>query len=337
MHGNQKMKTYIIAEAGVNHNGDINLAYKLIDNAKNAGADCIKFQTFNSKSLVSPHALMADYQLRNTRRKLSQFEMLKKLELSIHDFSLLNNYCKKLHIDFMSTPFDIESVNLLKSLNMNTWKIPSGEITNLPYLEEVSKLNKPIILSTGMATLEEVKKSFKIIRKFNNKPIILLHCTSEYPTPYNDVNLHAMLTLKNVFKTEIGYSDHTLGFLVPVIAVSMGAVVIEKHLTLDKGMVGPDHKASLEPKEFKEMVVNIRNVELILGSYEKKPSNSEIKNIPLVRKSIVAKKNINKGEKFTLDNLTTKRPTGGLSPMNWYKVIGKIAKKKFKIDDFIEL
>jgi N,N'-diacetyllegionaminate synthase len=331
------IKTYIIAEAGVNHNGDINLAYKLIDSAKKAGADCVKFQTFNSKSLVSSRALMAEYQIRNTGENSNQLEMLKKLELSFNDFKLLNNYCKKLNIDFMSTPFDFESIELLKPLNMNYWKIPSGEITNLPYLEEISKLDKPIILSTGMATLEEVKNSFRIIRKFNSKPIILLHCTSEYPTPFNEVNLQAMLTLKSAFKTQVGYSDHTLGYLVPVTAVSMGAVVIEKHLTLDKDMEGPDHKASLEPKDFKEMVVNIRNVEIILGSYEKKPSNSEIKNIPLVRKSIVAKKTINKGDKFTLENLTTKRPAGGISPMKWYKVIGKIAKKNYDIDDFIEL
>jgi N,N'-diacetyllegionaminate synthase len=280
---------------------------------------------------------MAEYQIRNTGENSNQLEMLKKLELSFNDFKLLNNYCKKLNIDFMSTPFDFESIELLKPLNMNYWKIPSGEITNLPYLEEISKLDKPIILSTGMATLEEVKNSFRIIRKFNSKPIILLHCTSEYPTPFNEVNLQAMLTLKSAFKTQVGYSDHTLGYLVPVTAVSMGAVVIEKHLTLDKDMEGPDHKASLEPKDFKEMVVNIRNVEIILGSYEKKPSNSEIKNIPLVRKSIVAKKTINKGDKFTLENLTTKRPAGGISPMKWYKVIGKIAKKNYDIDDFIEL
>lgn len=331
------MKTYIIAEAGVNHNGNVDLAYKLVDEAKKAGVDCIKFQTFKTSSLVSKTAKMADYQKRNIGNDDSQFEMLKQLELSYLSFMNIYDYCKKIEIDFMSTAFDFDSIDFLSTLNMKYWKIPSGEITNLPYLEKIAKLDKPIILSTGMCTVADIKNAIDVIRNFSSKEIIVLHCTTEYPTPFNEVNLNAMLTVKEKFNVKVGYSDHTNGIVIPIAAVALGAVVIEKHFTLDKNMIGPDHKASLEPLELKEMVQSIRIVEQSLGNGEKKPTQSEEKNMLIARKSIVASKHINMGDIFSTNNLTTKRPGNGISPMKWYEVIGKRASRNYEIDEMIEL
>lgn len=331
------MKTYIIAEAGVNHNGDVDLAYKLVNEAKKAGVDCIKFQTFKSSSIVSKTAEMADYQKKNIGNVESQFEMLKQLELSYLSFKNIHDYCKKIEIDFMSTAFDFDSIDFLNTLNMRYWKIPSGEITNLPYLERIAKLDKPIILSTGMSTIADIQNAIDTIKKFSSNEIIVLHCTTEYPAPYNEVNLNAMLTVKEHFSVKVGYSDHTKGIAIPVAAVALGAVVIEKHFTLDKNMIGPDHKASLEPFELKEMVQNIRIVEQSLGNGEKKPTQSEEKNMMIARKSIVASKQIKMGEIFSTDNITTKRPGNGISPMKWYEVIGKSASRNFEVDEMIEL
>jgi N,N'-diacetyllegionaminate synthase len=331
------MKTYIIAEAGVNHNGKLDLAFKLVDAAKNAGVDCIKFQTFKTSNFVLKTAKMADYQQKNIINHTSQFEMLKELELSYSSFKKIHDYCNIVGIDFMSTAFDFDSIDFLSELNMAYWKIPSGEITNLPYLEKIAKLNKPIILSTGMSTLEEVKDAINALRKFCLKEIVLLHCTTEYPTPFSEVNLNAMLTLKDQFDVKIGYSDHTNGTVISIAAVALGASVIEKHFTLDKNMKGPDHKASLEPFELNEMVKNIRIVEDSLGDGKKIPTKSEGNNLLIARKSIVASKQIMKGEFFSPDNLTTKRPGIGINPMKWYEIIGKKALKDYKVDDLIEL
>jgi len=331
------MKTYIIAEAGVNHNGNLDIAFKLVDAAKVAGVDCIKFQTFNTSNLVLKTARMADYQKRNIGEGNSQFDMLKRLELSYKSFKKIHDYCNKVGIDFMSTPFDFDSIDFLSSLKMRYWKIPSGEITNLPYLERVGKLNKQLIISTGMSTLNDIKNAIKVIRQFSSNQIILLHCTTEYPAPYDEVNLKAMLTIKKQFNVEVGYSDHTTGIVIPVAAVALGASVIEKHFTLDKNMKGPDHKASLEPLELKEMVNNIRIIEQSLGDGEKNPTPSEEKNLLISRKSIVASKHINLGDFFSEQNLTTKRPANGISPMKWYDVIGKKALKDYEKDEIIEI
>lgn len=329
-------RTYIIAEAGVNHNGDFELAKKMILESKKAGVDAIKFQTFKASNLVSSNAKKADYQMKSTDNKESQQDMLKKLELSFQEFWLLKEYASELNIDFISTPFDEESVDFLDTLNMPFWKIPSGEITNLPYLFKIAKTKKPIILSTGMCTLAEIGEALDIFGDYNREDITLLHCNTEYPTPFEDVNLNAIKTLKERFHVKVGYSDHTQGIEVPIAAVALGAVVIEKHFTLDKSMPGPDHKASLEPDELKEMVKTIRNIEIALGNGEKYPSKSEKKNITVARKSIVAKKDIKKGEIFTETNITTKRPGNGISPMEWFKVIGSKATKDFSEDDLIE-
>ncbi|MGL4772246.1 MAG: N-acetylneuraminate synthase [Clostridium sp.] len=332
----KKDHVFIIGEAGVNHNGRLSLAYELIDRAKEAGVDGVKFQTFIPEKLVSKFADRAKYQKGESLEFQSQLSMIRKLSLSFDDFRALNDYCKGLGIMFLSSPFDIESIKFLNSIDMKIFKIPSGEITNLPYLIEVSKTNREIILSTGMSTLEEVEIAVNIIRKYNNNKLSLMHCNTQYPTKVEDVNLRAMITLKEKFNVEVGYSDHTMGIEVPIAAVGMGAKIIEKHFTLDKAMEGPDHKASLSPNELKEMVEKIRNIELALGSGEKKPSFSERENINVGRKSIVAKKQIKKGEKFSIDNLTVKRPGGGISPLKWFEVLGRVSDRDYKEDEQIE-
>lgn len=331
------MSVYVIAEAGVNHNGSLELAKKLVDAAKLAGADCIKFQTFISKHIVSKNALKAEYQKMQTDPQESQHDMLKKLELSFEEFIELNEYCKIKDIEFMSTAFDFESIDFLYTLGMRTWKIPSGEITNLPYLIKIARLNKPVILSTGMSTLEEIRCAIKVLKENGAGEITVLHCTTEYPTPFEDVNLRAMNTIKEEFNVKVGYSDHTKGIEVPIAAVALGATVIEKHFTLDRNMEGPDHKASLEADELKSMIDSIRKIELALGNGIKQPAESEKKNIVVARKSIVANKDIKAGELFTEENLTVKRPGNGISPMRWFDVIGKVAPKDFEEDELIEL
>lgn len=329
--------TFIIAEAGVNHNGSFELAKKLVDKAVWAGADCIKFQTFNSKNLVSKNAQKAEYQKKTTDSSESQLDMLKKLELSKEEFVELRDYCNQKEIMFLSTPFDLESIDFLASIGIKTWKVPSGEITNYPFLRAIGKRKESVIMSTGMCTLDEVRDAIKVLKDFGTKDINLLHCTTEYPAPYDSVNLNAMLTLQKEFGFKVGYSDHTNGIEIPVAAVAMGASVIEKHFTLDKNMEGPDHKASLEPDELKQMVLSIRNVEVALGDGKKQPSDAEKKNIAIARKSIVVACDIKKGEVFTEENLTAKRPGNGISPMNWAEVLGKIAKRDFSEDELIEL
>lgn len=330
-------KILIIAEAGVNHNGDIKLAKKLALTAKECGADVVKFQTAELASLVSKYAMMADYQKKNIGKESSQYQMLEKLLLNYDEFRELSSYCNKIGIQFLSTPFDIKSVRFLEDLKCNFWKIPSGEITNLPYLIEIAKTHKPVIMSTGMCTMDEIEAAVKILEKYNSGEIILLHCTTEYPVPYNHVNLKAMSALHNKFLKSVGYSDHTKGIEISIAAVAMGAVVIEKHFTLDKNMEGPDHKASLEPYELKAMVNAIRNIESAMGTGIKQPFPEEFENRSAARKSIVANKNILKGEIFTEYNIATKRPGTGISPMEWFHVLGKTAKKDFKEDELIEL
>lgn len=329
-------KTLIIAEAGVNHNGDINLAKRLVDVAKEAGADIVKFQTADLESLVSVYAEMADYQKQNVGQTESQKEMLSKLLLGYDEFIELERYCRKVGIQFLSTPFDLKSIDFLEPL-VKMWKIPSGEITNLPYLEKISQTHKPIILSTGMSELEEVNNALRILRSNGNKDITLLHCTTEYPAPYDEVNLGVMQTLGGVFNCPIGYSDHTSGIEISVAAAAMGAMIIEKHFTLDKDMQGPDHKASIEPDELASLVKAIRHVDLALGGGKKEPMPSEIKNRAVARKSIVAVRDIKKGEMFTEENLTTKRPGDGISPMKWHEVLGLAAIRDFKRDELIEV
>lgn len=329
-------KTLIIAEIGVNHNGSLDTAKKLVNVAKEAGADIVKFQTAKLDSLVSKKACMADYQKQNMGVEKSQKEMLKDLLLSFEDFQRLADYCKEVGIQFLSTPFDIESIHFLNDLQ-EIWKIPSGEITNYPYLLEIAKTQKEIILSTGMSTIEEVRQAVEVLSSNGAKSIILLHCTTDYPAPMEDVNLNAMLTLRDVFNLPVGYSDHTRGIEVSIAAVAMGATVIEKHFTLDRNMPGPDHKASLEPEELKMLVSSIRNVEKAKGCFEKKPTDIELKNRSVARKSIVAAKDIKKGEVFLAENLTTKRPGNGISPMLWNQIIGRPATRDFYEDDLIEI
>lgn len=330
-------RVYIIAEAGVNHNGNISTALELVDLAKESGADCVKFQTFTAERLVTKIAEKADYQKVTTNRYQSQFEMLKSLELSKKDFKLLRDHCKRLSIDFVSTPFDVENIDFLFNLGIKIWKVPSGEITNLPYLTKIAELKKPVILSTGMSTLEEVSEAITILKKNGTEDISLLHCTTEYPTPFEDVNLNAMIAMKNYFNLPVGYSDHTMGIEVSIAAVAMGASIIEKHFTLDRTMIGPDHQASLEPKELKQMIESIRNIEKSLGDGIKRPADSEQKNIQVARKSIVAAKKIHKGDELTVDNLTVKRPGNGITPMKWYDILGKRASRDFEEDELIEL
>ena len=329
------MSVYIIAEAGVNHNGSLELAYRLVDAAKKAGVDCIKFQTFKSENLVAKSAQKAAYQ-KNTTGDGTQVDMLKKLELSFDEFVALKKYCDQAGLCFLSTPFDFESIRFLDSIEMPFWKIPSGEVTNYPYLVALAKTGKPVVMSTGMCEEEEVREAIQALRANGAGNIRLLHCNTEYPTPFEDVNLKAMQTMKDAFGLDVGYSDHTAGIEVPVAAVAMGATVIEKHFTLDRNMEGPDHKASLEPDELAEMVRAIRHVEMALGTGIKTPSPSEKKNIAVARKSIVAKKQIKKGETFTEENLTVKRPGSGISPMKWNEILGTRAGRDYEEDELIE-
>ena len=330
------MAVYIIAEAGVNHNGSFELACKLVDSAKHAGADCIKFQTFKSENLVSHTAKKAEYQKKTTGDS-SQQEMLKKLELSFDEFLQLKSYCEKVGICFLSTPFDFDSIDFLNSIDMPFWKIPSGEVTNLPYLVALAKTGKAVVMSTGMCTLQEIREAVKVLKENGTKDIKLLHCNTEYPTPFEDVNLKAMQTLRDELHLEVGYSDHTKGIEVPIAAVALGATTIEKHFTLDRNMEGPDHKASLEPNELAAMVCAIRNIEKAIGTGEKLPSPSEKKNIAIARKSIVAKAKIKAGEVFTEENITVKRPGTGISPMKWFDVLGTKAIRDFDEDELISL
>jgi N,N'-diacetyllegionaminate synthase len=332
-------RIFIIAEAGVNHNGDITTAKKMIDAAVKAGANAIKFQTFIPEKIVSRSAPKAEYQKKTTRKEESQIDMLRKLVLDADAHRKLLAYCSRKAIQFLSTPFDLQSIDLLNNLGLEIFKIPSGEITNLPYLKKLGSLKKKIIMSTGMADMKEIDKAMKILIEAGTekKNITLLHCNTEYPTPMDDVNLRAMITMKSAFSVKVGYSDHTLGIEIPVAAVALGAEVIEKHFTLDRRMEGPDHKASLEPKELEAMVTAIRNVENALGNGIKKPSPSERKNRAIARKSIVSAAAINKGEMLTTDNITVKRPGTGISPMEWFDVVGKRAKRNFHIDELIEI
>ncbi|MBI5789055.1 MAG: N-acetylneuraminate synthase [Candidatus Schekmanbacteria bacterium] len=333
------MKIFIIAEAGVNHNGDLAIAKEMIRVAAQTGADAIKFQTFKTDQLVSKTASKADYQKKNSQRNEFQYEMLKKLELDINAHKELLKLCREKNIAFLSTPFDLESIDLLNNLGLEIFKIPSGEITDFPYLKKIGGLQKKIILSTGMADLSEIKAALNVLTESGTAKdnITILHCNTEYPTPVEDVNLLAMNTIREAFGVNGGYSDHTPGIEISIAAAALGAVVIEKHFTLDRNMEGPDHKASLEPVELKAMVSAIRNIEKALGDGVKKPSPSELKNIPIARKSIVAIRDIKRGEKFSENNIGTKRPGTGLSPMKWNSVLNQTAKRDFKTDEAIEL
>ena len=331
------MSVFIIAEAGVNHNGDLAMAKQLVDAACEAGADCIKFQTFHAESLVSKRAKKAAYQQRQTGGDDSQLAMLRQLELSQDAFLELRQYCAQVGVAFATTPFDLESIRFAESLSMPFWKIPSGEITNLPYLIQVAKQKGRIILSTGMCTLDEVRAALAALREHGARDITLLHCTTQYPAPYEDVNLRAMQTLAREFSLPVGYSDHTPGIEVPVAAAALGATVIEKHFTLDKTLPGPDHKASLDPRELAAMVTAIRHVEAALGDGVKQPTTCEWDNLRVARKSIVASRPIRKGERFTEENLTAKRPGDGISPMRWFDVIGQDATRDFDEDEPVVL
>ena len=330
------MGAYIIAEAGVNHNGSYELACRLVDAAKAAGADCVKFQTFRAEELTSVHAEKAAYQKVNMGGDSTQIEMLRKLELTKSEFENLKAYCVKTDIDFLSTPFDLESIVFLDGLGVPFWKIPSGEVTNLPYLLALAKTKKPVVMSTGMCELEEIRAAVKSLTDKGTPEITLLQCNTEYPTPYGDVNLRAIQTLRKEFGLKTGYSDHTLGIEVPIAAATLGAVIIEKHFTLDRNMEGPDHKASLEPDELAAMVRCIRNVERALGDGVKTVSESERKNLDIVRKSIVARCAISKGEVLTEKNITAKRPGNGIRPMCWFDVLGKTASHSYEKDELIE-
>lgn len=336
----------IIAEAGVNHNGSLDVAKRLVDKAAEAGVDYIKFQTFKSEKLVSKAARQAEYQQRNIGKKdESQLAMLKRLELSESDHYELIDYCKRKGVKFFSTAFDLTTIDFLNSLNLGLWKIPSGEVTNYPYIKKIASFGEPIILSTGMCELSDIEAAIEAIKAnwptaSSQQPaanITILHCNTEYPTPYHDVNLKAMLEIAEKFGVKIGYSDHTKGIEVPIAAVALGATVIEKHFTLDKNMEGPDHKASLEPDELKAMVSAIRNIEQALGTGHKTISESERKNIEIARKSIVAACPIKKGQLLTEENLTVKRPGTGVSPMRWNEVVGTIATKDYQEEDMILL
>ncbi len=334
--------TLIIAEAGVNHNGSLHLAKQLVDMAADAGADIIKFQTFRSEKLVSRNARQADYQKRNigaAQQDDSQLSMLRKLELSPSDHLEIIQHCRQRNIRFFSTAFDLESIEFLHDLHLGLWKVPSGEVTNYPYLRKVASFGEEVILSTGMCEMNDIEAALEVLlgNGLHKEQITLLHCNTDYPTPYEDVNLRAMIEIRNRFDVSVGYSDHTRGIEVPIAAVAMGASVIEKHFTLDRNMEGPDHKASLEPDELKAMVNAIRNVESALGDGHKTISPSERKNMAVARKSIVAATRIKAGELLSEQNLTVKRPGSGISPMRWNEVIGQKAKHDFNEDDLIEL
>lgn len=332
--------TIIIAEAGVNHNGSIELAKRLVDKAVEAGVDFIKFQTFKAANLVTKKARQAEYQKNNIGGgDDSQYQMLKKLELTQEEHFELIEYCNQKGVRFFSTAFDFDSIEFLDSLHLGLWKIPSGEITNYPYIKKIAQKQGDVILSTGMSTSEDIQNAVDVLLRWGKTKdqITILHCNTEYPTPFEDVNLRAMLSIKEHFGTQVGYSDHTRGIEVPIAAVALGATVIEKHFTLDRNMSGPDHKASLEPDELKAMVSAIRNIEKALGSSEKKVTDSERKNIAVARKSIVAARNISKGEILTEENLTVKRPGTGISPMRWEEVLGTTAVRDFQEDELIEI
>ena len=330
--------TFIIAEAGVNHNGSVALAKKLIDVACDAGADAVKFQTFKADKLVSKSAKKAQYQQKTTDSSESQYDMIKKLELDMPTHKELMAYCREKRIMFLSTPFDLESIALLNELGLEIFKIPSGEITNLPYLRAIGGLNKKVILSTGMADMGEIEDALDVLiaAGTHRSNITVLHANTMYPTPMEDVNLRAMQSIGHAFDVDFGYSDHTLGIEVDVAAVALGAKVIEKHFTLDKTMQGPDHKASLEPDELNAMVEAIRNIEKALGCGVKKPTKSEIPNMEVARKSIVARCAIQKGDILNEDNLTVKRPGNGISPMRWDEIVGRVATKNYSVDALIE-
>lgn len=330
-------KVFIIAEAGDNHNGSYEMALQLVDVAVAAGADCVKFQTFVTEEIICKNAEKAEYQKQNTGNTENQYQMVKKLELSFDEFEKIKMYCDKKNIMFLSTPFDSPSIEFLESLNIPFWKIPSGEITNYPYLVKIASTHKDIILSTGMSTIEEIRQCINVLIKNGSGEIVLLQCNTEYPTPMIDVNLRVIETLRKEFGLKVGYSDHSLGIEASIAAVALGASVIEKHFTLDTKMVGPDHKASLEADELKKMVDSIRNIEKAMGSGYKIPSESEKKNIMVARKSIVARKNIKKGEIFTEENLTTKRPGNGISPMRWNEIVGMVALYNFMEDELIRI
>lgn len=333
------MKTFIIAEVGVNHNGSVKIAEELIDAAVLSGADAVKFQAFSSGDMATKFAPKADYQKEIIDSDESQLDMLKKLEFTADIYENLMAYCARKGIVFLSSAFDLKSLDLLINLGLKIIKVPSGEITNLPYLKKIGGLGKKIILSTGMSYLEEVKNAIKVLVSSGTEKdkITVLHCNTEYPTPVEDVNLRAMLTIKDCFGVRVGYSDHTMGIDISLVAVALGAEVIEKHITLDHKLPGPDHSSSLNPDEFKVMVENIRKIEVALGDGIKKPSPSDKKQRDIVRKSIIANTKISKGEVFTDKNITVKRPGCGINPMKWNKVIGKVAKKEFKEDEFIEI
>lgn len=332
-------RTLIIAEAGVNHNGDLDLAKRLVASAAAAGADIVKFQSFITEKCISVHAPKAQYQTAATGAEESQFEMVRKLELSRAGHVVLIEECRRHGIRFLATAFDVESFDLLIELGIGLVKIPSGEITNLPFLRHVASTGRPVILSTGMATLGEVEAALEVIVQAGTprELVTILHCSTEYPTPMVDVNLRAMCGMKSAFALEVGYSDHTVGIEVPIAAVALGATVIEKHFTTDRSLPGPDHQASLEPQEMKAMVDAIRNIEQALGDGIKRPNPSEIKNKPIARKSLVAARAIRAGEHFTSDNLTAKRPGTGISPMRWDEVLGRVAHRNFAPDELINL
>lgn len=329
------MSVLIIAEAGVNHNGSKELAKKMVVEAKNAGVDYVKFQTFVPENLVSKNAAKAEYQKETTGADESQLQMLKSLALREEDFVELKEYCKEVGVGFISTPFDLDSLDFLETLDMDFWKVPSGEITNLPYLEAIAHTGRKVIMSTGMCEVEEIQQAVEVLEKNGTKDIVLLHCNTQYPTPFEDVNLSAMKHIAEITAKEVGYSDHTIGIEVPTAAVALGATVIEKHFTLDKNMEGPDHRASLEPNELAAMVSAIRNIEKSIGDGNKKRSVSETANCAVARKSIVAKCDIKAGEIFTAENLTVKRPGTGISPMKWYEVIGTKAERDYVEDEVI--
>ncbi len=329
----------VIAEAGVNHNGSLEIAKELIDAAVDSGADIIKFQSFKASDLVTKNAKKAEYQILNTLNEESQYKMLQKLEMSFEQQKELKNYAEERNIEFLSTGFDLNSIKFLNEINLKRFKIPSGEITNLPYLRLIGSFKKQVILSTGMANLEEISEALKqlYMAGLDKNDITILHCTTQYPAPLKDVNLRAMNTLKNIFRTKVGYSDHTLGIEISLAAVALGAEVVEKHLTLDRSLVGPDHMASIEPYEFSNLVKGIRKISLALGSDEKKISDCEIENKKIARKSIIAKTKIKKNDIFSEENICAKRPGTGISPMEWDKVIGLRSKKDFDQDDLIEI
>lgn len=330
-------KIFIIAEAGVNHNGDIKIAKQLIDAAVKSKADAVKFQTFISEKCISVNAEKASYQRAAVGETGSQLDMIKKLELKFDDFCELKEYCEKNNILFMSTAFDIDSARFLNEIGLDIFKIPSGEITNYPLLKVIGQFRKKVIMSTGMSEISEIRSAIEVLRQYGTEDISLLHCNTQYPTPMKDVNLRAMLQMQREFQLPVGYSDHTLGIEVPIAAAALGATIIEKHFTLDRNMEGPDHRASLEPSELKDMVKAIRNIEAALGDGEKRVTTSERENMQIVRKSIVASVPIRKGEIFTEDNLAVKRPGNGISPMCWNEVLGQTAARDYDVDEMIEL